>query len=150
MQNIAAELRNIIEHTFPKLQQIVEEESGKPIGKEKWSRKQLLGHLIDSAANNHQRFVRAQLSSHINLSGYQQNDWVRVNNYQRESWSELVQLWKSFNLHLAHVVQFIPNEALHNTISLDEKPPMTLRFVIEDYIRHLRHHLEQMFETISR
>ncbi len=144
LQSIADKLRPIIQTYSDKFQNISETESAKSLNGDKWSCKEILGHLIDSASNNHQRFVRAQLNTHINLPGYQQEEWVRVNGYTKELWSDLIQLWKSYNLHLVHVLEHIPDEFLSNTISLDDKPATTLRFIAEDYVRHLEHHLKQI------
>ncbi|TAK60898.1 MAG: DinB family protein [Bacteroidetes bacterium] len=144
MTELSNQLKSIIEKQVPLLQNVTEEESAKPLNKEKWSRKELLGHLIDSAANNHQRFIRAQINAHTELPGYQQENWVRINGYQHESWNELVQLSKSYNLHLAHILARMDESSLNNTVSLDGKQPMTIKFIAEDYVRHLLHHLGQM------
>ncbi|HZS47975.1 MAG TPA: DinB family protein [Blastocatellia bacterium] len=122
----------------------------------KWSPKQIIGHLIDSAANNHQRFIRAQFKDDLVFPGYEQEYWVSVQNYQQESWNGLVQLWKLYNLHIAHVIEFISEERLkrpcrkHNlnqiawkVISEDE--PATLEYMIVDYIGHMKNHLNQIF-----
>ena len=146
MQKLAVELRTTVQTYSNRLLNISETESTKPLHNDKWCRKEILGHLIDSASNNHQRFIRAQLNTHINLPGYQQEEWVRLNCYTKESWSDLIQLWKSYTLHLAKVLEGIVDASLNNTISLDNKPPMTLKFVAEDYIRHLEHHLKQIIE----
>jgi len=144
MKEVADHLNAIIKQYYPKLQRVTEEESANPLTEGKWSRKQILGHVIDSASNNQQRFIRAQLSDHVDLPEYTQNDWVRLNGYERESWNELLQLWRSYTLHLAHILAEMPAEVLHHTISLSSNPPKTLKFVAEDYVRHLVHHLEQM------
>src|SRR5262245_20064045 len=67
----------------------------------KWSRKEILGHLIDSAANNHQRFVRLQITNRVDLPGYQQDHWVRLQHYQEDKWVDIVSLWQAYNKHLA-------------------------------------------------
>ncbi len=123
---------------------IPEDAASQPLAPGKWSRKQILGHLIDSASNNHQRFIRAQLNPHTDLPGYQQEEWVSANGYALESWTELTQLWKSYNHHLAHILARMPDETLSHTVTLDTKPPMTIQTIAEDYYRHVIHHLEQM------
>ena len=109
-----------------------------------WSKKEILGHLIDSAGNNHQRFVRAQLAPHVDLPGYQQEGWVAAQQYAAESWPDLVNLWLLFNRHLVHIMRAVPDECLSRTISIGGKQPVTLGFVIDDYLRHLQHHLDQI------
>ena len=122
----------------------------------KWSPKEIIGHLIDSAANNHQRFVRAQFKDDLVFPGYAQEEWVAIQHYQNESWTELVNLWKSFNLHIAHLVSNIPEEKLKhecrghslNKIAwklVSENEPATLEYMIVDYIGHMKSHLNQIF-----
>ena len=79
---------------------------------EKWSPKQVVGHLIDSAANNHQRFVRAQFQDNLVFQGYQQDEWVAIQVYQQRPWLDLLDLWKGLNLHLAFIVDQIPEPML--------------------------------------
>jgi hypothetical protein len=111
----------------------------------KWSRKEILGHLIDSAANNHQRFVRVPLQAGVSLPGYEQDNWVSLQHYQNYDWQQLISFWQLYNLHLLHVVSTLPAEALKHTFSLNEEK-VELEFVILDYLRHLKHHLAQIFE----
>jgi DinB superfamily len=111
----------------------------------KWTRKEILGHLIDSATNNHQRFVRVPLQAGVALPGYQQNDWVNAQHYQDHDWQQLVSLWHLYNLHLLHIVKYIPKEALQNTFNLNGET-LGLEFVIRDYLRHMKHHLAQILE----
>jgi hypothetical protein len=121
----------------------------------KWSGKEILGHLIDSAANNHQRFVRAQAIEHLAFQGYDQDDWVRSQNYRDRPWSEILNFWHQYNLHLVHVIRQIPEEILHRKCkehSLDQtafKPvrrsrSATLAYLIEDYIDHMVYHLNEV------
>ena len=144
MKETANQLQSAVSRYSALLKNVTENESNKPLGKEKWSRKQILGHLIDSASNNHQRFIHAQVQSHVEMPGYTQNEWVDANGYNQESWQNLVQLWTSYNTHLAHVIARLPESALSNTISLNGEPSKTLQFVADDYVRHLVHHLKQL------
>ena len=125
---------------------ISESDSAKKSSPEKWSKKEVLGHLIDSAANNHQRFVRAQSTAELRIPGYEQQEWVAAQRYHNERWVELIQLWKSYNLHLIHIISAIPASALGNFCIIGDNKPVTLEFVIQDYVRHLKHHLEQILE----
>ncbi len=121
----------------------------------KWSPREVIGHLIDSASNNHQRFVRAQLTDDLEFHGYEQAEWVSVQGYREESWEQLVQLWKLYNLHLLHLVSRIPVAQLtkprrqHNLHQLawqsfPADQPATLEYFIRDYLGHLKHHLRQI------
>jgi len=109
-----------------------------------WSKKEILGHLIDSASNNHQRFVRAAIDPHIDFPRYQQDTWVSAQRYNHEPWSELAALWLALNRHLVHVMHSIPFEARDHTVSIGGNKPVTLGFLIDDYVDHLEHHLDQI------
>lgn len=151
---------NSFKHTIlsaeQKLLSLSEQQSETPRAPGKWSPKEIIGHLIDSASNNHQRFVRAQFKNDLIFDGYEQDEWVKVQHYQSEEWNQLVTLWKTYNLHLLHLIAQIPDSILkkeHNRHNLDElafKPvprekPATLEYFIIDYFDHLKHHLRQIF-----
>lgn len=119
-----------------------------------WSRKEILGHLIDSASNNHGRFVRGQLRDDLVFQGYDQDAWVRVQRYEDRRWSDIVGLWQAFNHHLASLMESADSEVLerrrarHNlnerawqAVSADQ--PTTLAYFMRDYVGHLKHHLRQ-------
>jgi hypothetical protein len=110
----------------------------------KWSRKEVLGHLVDSALNNHQRFVRAQLTDALEFPGYAQDDWVRCEAWDSADWSSVVELWAGLNRHLAHVVRHIPPARLAVPCRIGGGTPMSLGDIVADYLRHLRHHLGQV------
>ena len=120
----------------------------------KWSVKEIVGHLIDSAANNHRRFVEAQFQDTLIFPGYAQDAWVTGQRYQQAAWPALVTLWAGYNDHLVHVVRAIPPAVLqqrrpaHNLDELGWRPvprtePATLGYLIEDYVAHLEHHVAQ-------
>jgi hypothetical protein len=144
MKNALTDFEAIMSMALPRLLAISETDSSVRRGPEKWSKKEILGHLIDSASNNHQRFVRAQLSSEIKWPGYEQTEWVRTQGYQRESWESLVALWKAYNLHLLHVAAAIPPDRLSTLCFIGDDEPVTLEFIVADYVRHLKHHIEQI------
>ena len=89
MNNVAEDLRHIVEGAAERLLAISESRSRLSNVDGQWSAKQVLGHLIDSAANNHQRFVRAQFTDDLVFPGYDQEQWIRVQHYEEESWSAL-------------------------------------------------------------
>ncbi|CAN5353106.1 DinB family protein [soil metagenome] len=111
---------------------------------EKWSKKEILGHLIDSASNNHQRFVRAQIEDHLVSPGYEQDLWVKVQNYQDTDIEDIIDLWYKYNLHLSRVIINIREENLSKICNKGNYEPVTLHYLIEDYITHLKHHLQQI------
>jgi hypothetical protein len=114
-----------------------------------WSIKEILGHLIDSAANNHQRFVRAQQGESLTFPGYQQDDWVRIQDYRDAVWGELVEFWRLYNRRLGHVIRRIPDARLDVQCRIGAGEAVTLRFLAEDYLVHLRHHLKQIEECLA-
>src|ERR1700728_3279714 len=104
MKEWSEKLTRAVEAANVKLRQVSEGESATPVLKGGWSRKQVIGHLIDSASNNHQRFVRASLQGSLEFPGYEQDGCVRVQAVQDVPWPLLVALWKSSNLFFPHVI----------------------------------------------
>lgn len=109
---------------------------------DKWSKKEILGHLIDSATNNHQRFVRAQFEPNPQIA-YDQVNWNRYSFYQQMHAKDLIQFWLTYNTHLVRLVENMPNENLNRTCSVAGNL-LTLQFLIDDYVVHLEHHLKQI------
>ena len=136
-------LASVVERAIPHLSAISEEAASIKPSPGKWSKKEILGHLIDSAANNHQRFMRLQLQAEISLPGYDQDDWVRLNRYQQRTWNEIVTLWSAYNRHLAAVIESLDDSALGHVWHSPDGD-VTLEFIASDYVRHLKHHLAQI------
>jgi hypothetical protein len=128
----------------PRLRAFPAQETARRPAPGKWCRREILGHVIDSASNNHQRFVRAQLAAELSFPGYAQDDWVRMQGYEAEPWDQLVTLWAAINRHLAHLVGRIPASRLSTPCGIGGKPPISLEALVADYIRHLEHHLGQI------
>lgn len=144
MQNLADELRSTVEDACVRFAAIPEEAAATGRHPGAWSSKEVLGHLIDSASNNHQRFVRMQMADYLEMPNYEQESWVRSQGYAQESWTNLVELWRRYNLHLAHVLSRVPQAALQNRCKIGDHEPMTLERIATDYLSHMRHHLEQI------
>ena len=124
-----------------------------------WAPAETIGHLVDSAANNHGRFVRAAGGGGMVFEGYDQEGWVQAGRYRHADWRDLVSLWDLYNRQLALVIDGIPDSVLdrpHADHSLDRTAwqrvpgdqPATLRALVEDYVDHLRHHLEIIDPTL--
>jgi len=146
---LAGKIRSVVAREEPRLRALSPESAAAPRAAGKWSRAEVLGHLIDSAANNHQRFVRAQFTQTLIIPGYEQNRWVDAEGYAVEPWGELIGLWAALNIHLAHVAERIPASALSHSITVlgpDGLPgaPIHLEALVVDYLRHLEHHLGQI------
>ncbi|GAB5524547.1 MAG: DinB family protein [Roseivirga sp.] len=154
------DLKDSVLDAFQNLTLIDEEKVAAKPAPGKWSVKEIIGHLIDSASNNHQRFVRAQFTDELVFEGYSQDGWVEAQNYQDANWHELLILWRGYNLHLAHFMETMPDEertktrSKHNLhqIASDKVPedlPTSLDFFMGDYVMHLKHHLKQIEEILN-
>lgn len=144
MQSVLEDFERTINTSYERLQQITEAQSRLGGAPGKWSKKELIGHLIDSAANNHHRFVKAQFTARLLITRYDQEAWVKYQDYGNESWAHLVQFWKSYNLHLLHIASRIPEEKRSTVCQLEDSDGVTLGFLVEDYVAHLKHHLKQI------
>jgi hypothetical protein len=140
---MVSSLSSVIANALPLLSSISEQTAAHKPGPHKWSNKEILGHLIDSAANNHQRLVRLQLEREISLPGYEQDGWVRVTRYQDLPWAEIISLWAAYNRHLAAIIESIDPSALGHVWHSSDGD-VTLEFIATDYVRHLKHHLNQI------
>ncbi|RPJ58822.1 MAG: DinB family protein [Acidobacteria bacterium] len=144
MKEIADELVRVVDQAADTLFAVSEAEAGKSCREGGWSRKELIGHLIDSASNNHQRFVRAQQVSFLEFPKYEQESWVSIQHYKQAPWPELVDFWRLYNHHLARVIQSVSPDKLHVGCKVGPSEPMNLGDLIRDYLRHLKHHLGQL------
>ena len=151
------DFRQTIDSAGARLAQMNESQAAEPRAADHWSAKQVIGHLIDSAANNHARFVLAQLKNDLLFPGYEQDGWVRINHYQEAPWSQLVELWRAYNLHLHHLMMHASKEKMTTACTLHtleeiafktvpKSEPVTLEYLMKDYVVHLKHHLGQIFD----
>ena len=150
---IASDLGRTIAQAKPLLLKLDNADTSARPSENKWAKKGILGHLLDSASNNHQRFVRATLQAQpmFTFPGYDQNPLVDLQNYSEIDWNFLVDFWASYNRFLAHVINNLPAEAAKITCHIGNNPPATLEWIASDYVAHLKHHLNQVlgatFET---
>jgi hypothetical protein len=144
MNAVSEKIRQTVMEAKPRLLQIVPDSVLRKASPEDWSKQEILGHLVDSALNNHQRCVRGALNAARDFPPYNQNQWVAIQGYNEGPWADLVELWTQVNLHLCRIIDRIPEEALDNPCNIGKETPVTLGFVIQDYLRHLNMHLEQL------
>jgi DinB superfamily len=144
MTGLSERLLSMVERAEPRLREISETESTQPVLAGGWSRKQVIGHLIDSASNNHQRFVRAALQTSLDFPGYDQGGSIRVQAVQDADWQLLVVLWAAYNRYLADVIARLPASKLETVCRIGSGDAVTLEFLAKDYLTHLGHHLGQL------
>lgn len=149
IKELSERLLHLVDQAELRLRAITDAKSALPVLPGGWSRKQVLGHLIDSASNNHQRFVRAALQTSLDFPGYDQSGNVRVQAIQEADWALLVDLWAAYNRYLAHVIARLPGSKLETICRIGSGEAVTLGFLVEDYLTHLVHHLGQIGATGS-
>ncbi len=143
MRNLTNQLKTIVEKESIKLEAVSQSEWNYRSGPGKWTKKEILGHMIDSAANNHQRFIRVQFEEAPTII-YNPDKWNAVQNYNDADVSNLIELFVNYNFHLTHVISNISKDNFERQCNIGNEEPVTLEWLITDYIRHLKHHLEQI------
>jgi hypothetical protein len=148
---IASDLGRTVAQAKPLLMKLDNADTSTRPAEGKWAKKEILGHLLDSASNNHQRFVRATLQGSLTFPGYDQNALVDLQNFAEVDWNFLVDFWAAYNRFLAHVIGQLPEEAAKITCNIADHESATLEWIAQDYVAHLKHHLNQVlghtFET---
>ena len=112
---------------------------------EKWSKKEIIGHLIDSATINHHRFVRGQFED-VPTIRYDQNKWNEMNHYQEMNSDQIISFWKIYNLQILELIKLISKENLSKKVKVGEDNIQTIEFLFKDYVDHMEHHLKQIIE----
>jgi DinB superfamily len=144
-ESLAAPLERVLAYEYVNLRVLTNEEAAmRPAGADSWSRKEELGHLIDSAVNNHVRFAAASLQTEFSGPTYEQDGWVRAHGYHEMAWPSLLDTWREHNELLLRLVKRIPEERLAVFCRIGTADPVTLRFLIEDYVLHMQHHLDHI------
>ena len=144
MKELSEELLSVIDVAEPRLRAMTAAQSAEPIRPGGWSRRQVIGHLIDSASNNHQRFVRAALQTSLDFPRYDQEGCVLVQAPEEADWPLLVSLWATYNRYLAHVIARLPVSKLETECRIGPAEAVTLSFLATDYLAHMVHHLSQI------
>lgn len=150
MKATADHLGETVEAALPLLRRLTREEVVADPYPPTWSKIEILGHLIDSAGNNQQKFVRTRAQPTLTFPRYAQNQWTDAQHYLAADWMLLVELFGLYSIHLAHVIEHADPATLGHTIVIEGAPhdppagPFTLRFIMTGYVEHMRHHLRQI------
>jgi hypothetical protein len=144
MKQNAQKIRDVVTKVADQLKSMNSDEVSMRETPGSWTKKEILGHLIDSTANNHQRIVRACYNAATNFPPYSQIDWVQIQQYNQLEWTELIELWVVYNRHLSNIIERVPEESASSSVNIGLEEPVTLEYVVEDYLRHLQHHLKDV------
>lgn len=144
IEKAISQLSYITEKVPSILAEIGEEKMSIKPSPNKWSKKEIIGHLIDSATNNHQRFVRGQFETIPEIC-YDQNKWNEYSFYQQIDSKQIISFWVTYNKQLIEIIKRIPTENLKKQIKVGENL-LTIEFLIADYVEHLEHHLKQVID----
>ena len=142
--DVAGELLSVVETALEVFRTLNDAEASQQNTPTIWSKNDIHGHRLDSAVNNHHRFVRAQQVEELIFPAYDQPHWVSSQGYQERAWLELVDLWRHYNRHLAHVINLIPAETLSVVCVIGSNDPVTLSYLVEDYLVHMKQHLDEL------
>ena len=143
MQTIATELEAVVAEYAPQLRAVpVAAYAAKPLPG-KWSKQEILGHLIDSAQNNIRRLIVAQYE-HEPTIVYNQDVWVTANDYQHANAASLAALWTLLNTQFVTILKCTPAEAAQRLCRTGELH--SLEWLAQDYVKHLKHHLHQILD----
>lgn len=140
---LSERLATVLRNAMPWLVTISEAEASVPEREEKWNAKQVIGHLIDSAVNNLGRIVRLQIEAGQSLPGYEQMAWVSLQHYAEREWAQVLALWFALNEQVVWTIGHVEQPSLANR-GVVAGEPLTLGYLIEDYVAHMEHHLRTM------
>lgn len=150
--DISERIEKLISAWEVKLLQLPIEVRTDRVNNQNRSIKQIIGHMIDSACNNHQRIVRLQYNKELTFPDYRHDNdkWIEIQMYQTEDWSLMINLWKFYNLHISHLFINVDESSLNNTWTDDEGTKVSLREMIEGYLVHLELHLFEINDVIRK
>lgn len=144
MKQTSQDLDALVSRSLHRLRNITEDNAAEPLHRGGWSPKQVLGHLIDSASNNHQRFVRAALQGELDWPSYDQEGCVRVEAFQDAPWPMLIEIWSAMNRLLVHILAHLPDHAATFRCRIGGEADLSLSQLAASYVDHMRHHLTQL------
>ena len=146
MQEIVDQIQEYLSEYKEKLMAISSEAAHQTVAQGEWSRQEILGHLIDSAYNNHQWVMRTAMGQGLTCQPYPQEEWVKFQCYNEGDWFTMIDLWVQANLHFCNAVQHVPESALENMCNLGKEQPVPLKDIITKYPTHLKMHLDDILK----
>lgn len=151
-EHVTNEIRKVIDTEESLLTNLPETTIALKRNKQNRTIKQILGHLIDSATNNHQRMVRLQYNEQLSFPDYRQDNdlWIALQDYNNADWKNLIQLWKFYNLHIIQIIKAVDHTKLNNYWTDFEGTKVTLKDMIEGYAEHLNLHISEIHELIDQ
>ncbi len=152
MEKVYNELSSAVEAFYKKYCDLDDTITSKRIDADNWTLKEIIGHLIDSASNNHQRFVRLQIVNELVFPGYGQDNskWLRIQKYNEMNFQELMLLWQQYNILIGHIIKEVDETKLENRWQNSEGDKNTLKDLMADYVRHLQDHLRHFEQTLQQ
>lgn len=150
--DLASHIEKAVYSACERLSKLSDKEVQRRPNESEWSIKEIIGHLVDSASNNHQRWVRLQIADDLRFPDYQSDNerWVRIQQYNDQAWEALLALWRFFNLHLSTIVRGVDKACLRNRWIINENSTVTLNDLMLDYLDHLNAHLDQIQKNLTR
>ena len=149
---LASDIESTLNTAYEELTGLSDTDAEKRPAEGQWSVKEIIGHMVDSASNNHQRWVRLQMTDGLSFPEYQQDNarWVALQQYNNRPWPSLLALWRHFNLHMAAMVENVDTACLDNLWVIDADTAIPLADLMTGYLVHLNMHLEQIRETLAQ
>ena len=151
MENLDNELNQAVDTFYKKYKDLDNEITSKRLGSDKWTLKEIIGHLIDSASNNHQRFVRLQIVDELIFPGYGEDNskWLEIQKYNEMNFSDIMLLWKQYNILIGNIIKVADESKLENRWEKPDGDKITLKDLMIDYVRHLKDHIRHFEQTLQ-
>jgi hypothetical protein len=151
MKDVHHELNSIINDFYNKYKGLDNEITSRRLGVDKWTLKEIIGHLIDSASNNHQRLVRLQIIDELIFPEYSKDNskWIEIQKYNKLKFSDVILLWKQYNVLIGNIIKEVDESKLKNYWKRPDGDKITLKDLIVDYVRHIKDHIEHFEETLE-
>ena len=148
---LASDIEKTVEDACNRYQRLPAETIEARPDPDEWSVKEIFGHLIDSASNNHQRFVRLQIADNLTFPDYSQDNsaWIAIQKYQEAPWNELLSMWRHYNFHLARIIRAVNSDCVEHHWMVNKDTAISLGHLMTDYLRHLKDHLQQIEQNIT-